>query len=92
MAYYDFDDEPAVAGTQTDYVAATFMPIRIGFGGDYLVHPNFAVGTEFGVRAAVLLSSSSSGAADPDVGFSYQALYGGVRLTVGFGRQDAAPE
>jgi hypothetical protein len=63
---------------------ATLIPVMLGFGGDYFLSRNFALGAEFGLQALFLASvSTSSGknSASVDAGGNAQFAYGALRAT-----------
>jgi hypothetical protein len=68
--------------------SAGFVPFMLGFGGDYFLSRNFALGTEFGLQAAFTtgLSSSSNGnVQDIDASGNLQLAYGALRATIVLG-------
>lgn len=99
----DFSDPlmPTAGGTweRSTSVSALLIPFRLGFGGDYFFHPNFAIGAEAGLNLNFLTNVSTSEELsgqvpdgitaspddDIDVGFVQSALYGLVRVTVVIG-------
>lgn len=65
-------------------VSATLIPVMLGFGGDYFLSRNFALGAEFGVQAMFLAgASANSGSDSQDVGAggNAQFAYGALRAT-----------
>jgi hypothetical protein len=64
--------------------SATLIPVMLGFGGDYFLSRNFALGAEFGLQALFLASvntSSGSNSASVDAGGNAQFAYGALRAT-----------
>jgi hypothetical protein len=69
---------------QDSTASATFIPVTIGFGGDYFLSRNFALGAEFGVQALFVtgLNSSASGnTSSVDASANAQFGYGALRAT-----------
>ncbi len=67
-----------------DSVSASLIPITVGFGGDYFIGRNFALGAEFGLQAMILAgaSTTSSGASSSvDAGGDFESAYGALRAT-----------
>jgi hypothetical protein len=65
-------------------VGASIVPVMIGFGGDYYLSRNFALGAEFGLQAMFLVglsSSSGSSSNSVDAGANAQFAYGALRAT-----------
>ncbi len=58
----------------------TFLPVLAGLGGDYFLHPNFALGVEAGINIIFLTGVEADGE-KVDASFSTQLLYGLVRYT-----------
>jgi len=70
--------------TQDGTASASFIPVTIGFGGDYFLSRNFALGAEFGLQALFVtgLSSNSSGnTSSVDASANAQFGYGALRAT-----------
>jgi hypothetical protein len=64
--------------------SAGFVPIMLGFGGDYYLSRNFALGAEVGLQAAFTagLSSTSNGTTQSfDGSGNLQLAYGALRAT-----------
>jgi hypothetical protein len=65
-----------------------FLPFMLGFGGDYYLSRNFALGTEFGVQAAFstgLSTTDNSVTRDVDGSGNLQLAYGALRATLVLG-------
>jgi len=61
-----------------------FVPVMLGFGGDYFLARNFALGAEIGLQAAFttgLQTSSASGSTSPTGSGNLQLAYGALRAT-----------
>ncbi|MEP7053023.1 MAG: hypothetical protein ABJB12_21845 [Pseudomonadota bacterium] len=79
------------AGTQTctssnqdNSATATLIPVMLGFGGDYFLSRNFALGAEFGLQGLFLVganTNSGSSSKAVDVGGNAQFAYGALRAT-----------
>ncbi|HEY3254162.1 MAG TPA: hypothetical protein VGJ91_09450, partial [Polyangiaceae bacterium] len=77
-------NEMCSTSSQDNSVSATLIPVMLGFGGDYFLSRNFALGAEFGVQALFLASANTSqaGASNSvDVGGNAQFAYGALRAT-----------
>ena len=64
--------------------SATLIPVMLGFGGDYFLSRNFALGAEFGLQALFLADagvSSGSSSQKVDAGANAQFAYGALRAT-----------
>jgi len=64
--------------------SATLIPVMLGFGGDYFVSRNFALGAEFGLQALFLASAKTSSgdtSNSVDAGGNGQFAYGALRAT-----------
>ena len=76
--------ETCTPSTQDATASATLIPVMLGFGGDYYLSRNFALGAEFGLQALFLASvntSSGSNSASVDAGGNAQFAYGALRAT-----------
>jgi hypothetical protein len=76
--------EVCTDSTQDGSVNATLIPVMLGFGGDYFLSRNFALGAEFGVQAMFLASASAdsgSTSQSVDAGANAQFAYGALRAT-----------
>jgi hypothetical protein len=65
-------------------VSASIIPVMLGFGGDYYLSRNFALGAEFGLQALFLAgvnASSGSTTNSIDAGANAQFAYGALRAT-----------
>ena len=65
-------------------VSASIIPVMVGFGGDYYLSRNFALGAEFGLQALFLAgvnASSGSTTNSIDAGANAQFAYGALRAT-----------
>ena len=70
--------------TQDVSAGAGFVPVMIGFGGDYFLGRNFALGAEFGVQGAFTTGiDTKSGATTNtvDASANLQLAYGALRAT-----------
>ena len=74
----DNNDGMGTTSEQTAYVS--YLPILGGFGGDYYLSRNFALGVEFGAFVPVLLSVNSGGM-DANVSGALESLRGMIRFT-----------
>lgn len=71
----DLEDATASAG---------FVPVMIGFGGDYFLSRNFAIGAEVGLQAAFVTGIETSEGAvtnKVDASGNMQLAYGALRAT-----------
>jgi len=70
-------------GAPTDEASASviLLPIRLGLGGDYYFHPNFALGAEVGMNLMFLLSTSSEPPSAAEIGGGTEGTYAAMRLT-----------
>lgn len=70
--------------TSEDSASASLIPVTVGFGGDYFIGRNFALGAEFGLQALILAgaSTTASGASSSvDAGGDFESAYGALRAT-----------
>jgi hypothetical protein len=71
--------------SQEDFsTSAGFLPFMLGFGGDYYLSRNFALGAEVGLQAAILTgvnTSSGSSSRSIDASGNLQMAYGALRAT-----------
>jgi|GEM_PF-1039954 len=77
-------NESCTSNSQDATASATLIPVMVGFGGDYYLSRNFALGAEFGVQALFLASANttSSGSSQTvDLGANAQFAYGALRAT-----------
>lgn len=70
----------------TGSVSASLIPVRLGFGGDYYLSRNFALGAELGVQALFVAGisgsgSSSSSSASVDANANAELAYGALHAT-----------
>jgi len=66
-------------------LTATLIPFSVGFGGDYYLSRNFALGAEVGVQAMLLASAEEQNrgrTSSPDVSGGLQLAYGLIRATL----------
>jgi hypothetical protein len=64
--------------------SVSIIPVMVGFGGDYYLSRNFALGAEFGLEALFLAginTSSGSSTSSVDAGGNAQFAYGALRAT-----------
>lgn len=64
--------------------SAGFVPVMLGFGGDYFIGRNFALGAEVGLQAAFITSidtDSGSTSQSVDASGNLQLAYGALRAT-----------
>ena len=76
--------ETCTTSSQDGSVSASLVPVMLGFGGDYFLSRNFALGAEFGLQALFLVNASSNAGSNTktvDVGGSAQFGYGALRAT-----------
>lgn len=65
-------------------VGATLVPVLLGFGGDYFLGRNFALGAEAGIQGAFVVgvdAESGGETEDVDASANYQFAYGVLRAT-----------
>ena len=70
--------------TSSGTASASLIPVSLGFGGDYFLGRNFALGAEFGVQAMFLAGASvsqSGGSSSIDAGGDLEMAYGALRAT-----------
>jgi len=70
--------------TSDDSASASLIPVTLGFGGDYFLGRNFALGAEFGLQALFLASANTSSegtSKSVDAGGNAQFAYGALRAT-----------
>lgn len=70
--------------TSDGSASATLIPVMLGFGGDYFLSRNFALGAEFGLQALFLAGASTSNgdsSKSVDAGGNGQFAYGALRAT-----------
>ena len=77
---------PATCTTSTSSgtASASLIPVSLGFGGDYFLGRNFALGAEFGVQAMFLAGASvsqSGSSSSVDAGGDLEMAYGALRAT-----------
>jgi hypothetical protein len=66
----------------------SFVPVTLGFGGDYFLSRNFALGAEMGVQTAFVTgvdSTAKNVTSSVDGAGSMQMLYGALRATIVLG-------
>jgi len=81
-------NETCTSSSQDTNASASLIPVMLGFGGDYFLSRNFALGAEFGLQAVFLagLSSGSGGSSTSvDAGGNAQFGYGALRATLVLG-------
>lgn len=64
--------------------SAGFVPVMVGFGGDYFLSRNFALGAELGLQAAFVTgidAKSGSASQSVDASGNLQLAYGALRAT-----------
>jgi hypothetical protein len=69
---------------EDDSVSATLIPVTLGFGGDYFLSRNFALGAEFGLQMLFLAGANThagSSTSSVDAGANAQFGYGALRAT-----------
>ena len=69
--------------------SASLIPISLGFGGDYFLSRNFALGAEFGLQAMILAgagTSSGTSTSSVDAGGDLEFAYGALRATFVLGK------
>ncbi len=81
-----FGGETCTTSLGNGSVSASLIPVRLGFGGDYFLSRNFALGAEIGVQALFVAGlsgsgSSSSSSASVDAGADAEFAYGALRAT-----------
>lgn len=77
-------NEVCTSSTNEESASAGFVPFMLGFGGDYYLSRNFALGAEVGLQAAFTtgLSAESDGTSrDVDASGNLQVAYGALRAT-----------
>ena len=81
-------NETCTNSTEDATASASLIPVSLGFGGDYFLSRNFALGAEFGLQALFLagVSADSGGTSrSVDAGANAQFAYGALRATLVFG-------
>lgn len=77
-------NEVCTSSTEDTSVSAGFVPFMLGFGGDYYLSRNFALGAEVGLQAAVTTGidvESDGTSRDIDASGNLQLAYGALRAT-----------
>jgi len=77
-------NETCTTDTEDVTASAGFIPVMIGFGGDYFLSRNFALGAEVGLQAAFTTGiETSEGAVTSkiDAAGNMQLAYGALRAT-----------
>ena len=77
-------NETCTSTSEEASASAGFVPIMVGFGGDYFLSRNFALGAEVGLQAAFTTGidqSSGSSTRSIDASGNLQLAYGAVRAT-----------
>jgi len=77
-------NETCTSSSQEVTASASLIPVMLGFGGDYYLSRNFALGAEVGLQALFLAgvnASSGSNSENIDVGANAQFAYGALRAT-----------
>jgi hypothetical protein len=77
-------NETCTSSKEDFSTGAGFVPFMLGFGGDYYLSRNFALGAEVGLQAAVLTgvdSTSGSSSRSIDASGNLQLAYGALRAT-----------
>jgi hypothetical protein len=67
-----------------DSAGATLIPFMIGFGGDYYISRNFALGAEVGLSAAILAGANTTSqgtSTSQDLAGNMQLAYGAIRAS-----------
>ncbi len=70
--------------TEEAGASASFVPFMVGFGGDYYLSRNFALGAELGLQSAFVVgvdTTESSASRGVDASANLQLLYGALRAT-----------
>ena len=76
--------ETCTNSSQDASASASLVPVMVGFGGDYFLSRNFALGAEFGLQALFLagVSTNAGGTSRSiDAGANAQFGYGALRAT-----------
>jgi hypothetical protein len=77
-------NETCTTSNQDTNASASVIPVTLGFGGDYFLSRNFALGAEFGLQALFItgVNSSSGGTSRSiDAAANAQFGYGALRAT-----------
>jgi hypothetical protein len=70
--------------TTSTTTSVLFMPILAGFGGDYYLTPNFALGVELSAEIPIVLSVTNDGT-DQKIGGALESVHGLIRFTLVLG-------
>ncbi len=76
--------QTCTSSAQDASASATLIPVMLGFGGDYYLSRNFALGAEFGLQALFLAgvnSNSGTSSKSIDAGGNAQFAYGALRAS-----------
>jgi hypothetical protein len=77
-------NETCTSSRRDGSLSATLIPVTLGFGGDYFLSRNFALGAEFGLQAMFLAGANANSGSDSqsvNVGANAQFAYGALRAT-----------
>lgn len=74
------DSNDGMGGTNHTESTAGYLTLLAGMGGDYYLHPNFALGVEISAEVPILLSVQSNGQ-DAHVSGNLESLHGLIRAT-----------
>lgn len=77
-------NEICTSNFQENTASASFVPVMIGFGGDYFLSRNFALGAELGLQAAFttgIEAKEGSVSNSIDASANMQLAYGALRAT-----------
>jgi hypothetical protein len=80
----EFGNEVCSSGTDGLGFGATLIPIQLGFGGDYFLSRNFALGAEGGLQAAFVTgveAQEDNTTRDLNASGNMQFAYGVIRAT-----------
>lgn len=68
-----------------DKESIDLLPVRVGVGGDFFLHPNFALGAELGLQGLFLVGSSADEGSSSETSANFNATYAALRATVVIG-------
>lgn len=77
-------NETCTSTSEEAKASAGFVPVMLGFGGDYFLSRNFALGAEVGLQAAFTTGideSSGTSSRSVDASGNLQLAYGALRAT-----------
>lgn len=81
-------NDQCTTSTSEDSAGVSYVPVALGFGGDYFLSRNFALGAEMGLNAAFVTgvdATENSTTRSLNGSGSMQLMYGALRATLVLG-------